>query len=467
MSKAESSSTGQKFSVTNLSTLTMGENYNKYYQPLGEGGVSIYEQQYGSNVLSRDRHQILKVALGIAQKKAAKGDYSFTVTDYGAGDGRYFGVMEELYAELRKIHRDFTLKVIAYDPSNGGLELYKKKLEAHGFQGKKVGSYTPLYNMSERLAEQTATGENKYKHGALGYKSDTLSADGLSVEFVHGDPGDTVETTKRLLGPSDLSLLMFGVLSHIPRREKAETEEDKALWRELLGLGSNDPLGASRQETLQLHRELLNDDGAILLTTPSPQRFKKEQSAFEVLREQDNAFGWARDPNTFYYAKFRKKNTLNSSTCLSPDDDPSKEKQIREAYNFYKVYTRQELAEDLYAAGFDAPSINITIDYIAHIETLLFSAERSKQPSTYIPSFISSHIPSVWGHKRDEWASWAISGVCNWLSGPILTQDPNDSSKYVPSISYNAQVVNSVMDWISSYEMAVAYKPKVSEELTR
>ncbi len=316
----------------------IANQYDSYYENTnGEG--SIYDQQYHDKVLPRDRWVIKDAALKLINKKFPKGSIivqppinpgirkKVRMVDFGCGDGRYFSVIEEIANSLQT--QDIEVELVAYDPSAMGLKVYQEKLYKKGFKTENI--------IGERKEPERTPGK-------LGYVNNVLKKDNITINFIHSNVEDTIEHTKTLIGEVDITLCMFGVLSHIPGRE-------------------------NRQKILKMFNDITNPDGYVILTVPGPWRFTEEQNHYSFLREkQKSPHLLATEPGDIYYAKFK-----------GPE---------RKALNFYHIYTSRELLEDLNQANLIAEK-GIEGNYILDIHTLTGGGAFSGVLA-----------------KLDEWLSW-------------------------------------------------------------
>lgn len=347
----------------------IGDQYDNYY---GGGEKSIYAQQYKNQILPRDQWVLNQEAIKLAKHKFPVLFPSFwdslcgntsnginvvllnqpreiRILDYGCGDGRYLSAIEDIAGEMAK--QGINIHYIGVDPSLVGLETYQKHLLNKSFCLSQ-GDGRSLHHLGEE--------EN-------GYNGPTFKRGNLTVELVHNNVNDTVEHQKGLIGEVDMTMCMFGVLSHIPGRE-------------------------NRKETLKMFGDITNPEGSVILTLPGPQRFLNEQLTYDTLRQQErwDSVGLAKEPGDILYAKFQG--------------------QERKALNYYHIYTAKEVLEDLGMAGL-MPQNGIQVNYISDIQGLTSNPVFAK-----LDEYISWLTPSepAW---VDRVGSYNLS-----ISKPVKTE---------------------------------------------
>ena len=155
--------------------------------------------------------------------------------DFGCGDGRLFEIIHQQM--LLQKYKNINITLDGNDISNVGLANFAEKLQSLGFKIK----------------------DSIFKDNSIFIKEN------LTVELLCNKVGDSC--SKNISSNSnskkyDLILCMFGVLSHIPYREK-------------------------RVQNLFSFNELLSPLGKLVISVPTKKMFVEEQKIFNKLREEN------------------------------------------------------------------------------------------------------------------------------------------------------------------------------------
>ena len=304
--------------------------YDLYYSG---GENSMYNKRFGLNKVALREAELIeqsfKSVLG-AIKKNNSAHKVLRILDFGCGDGRLFLLLEELSNRL--IGKEFNIELVGYDPSKVGIDLLSETLLQDGFKKKSD------FNSSKK----------RY-----------FSKNNFSVTLVLGDVEEGLEATKELIGPNiDLCLCMFGVIGHVPGRQR-------------------------RINTLAALGELLSPVGELLISICATKVFAKEMAAYEEIRKQ--------------YKIHTKHNMGNSAKVRRAVLRLAKEEG--DLYycsnggpnaidNYVHLYSPQELKEDLKRAHFCTAS-GIKILTLSHQFEICNNSTKAKLDN------IASRILSV------------------------------------------------------------------------
>ncbi|MFT6107048.1 MAG: SAM-dependent methyltransferase [Rickettsiales bacterium] len=231
------------------------------------------------------------------------------IFDFGCGDGRFFDAVKNIADELSKI--GMRVEMVAYDPSQAGLDVYSRKL-------------VKKYDFSQTESPNET--------------SSRFSKDNLTVHFLKGEfswtPEEVRESANALVpgGSFDLTMCMFGTLSHIPKRE-------------------------NRVAFLKMFGDSVNKDGEVVLSLPNKlKRFVTEQ------REQrKNPPSEDMEEGDIFYGR--------------------KDKDGKEVVSgiFYHLYSRQEIIEDIKSAEMKGKgwTANVLGETVASKNPLLRNIDRA------------------------------------------------------------------------------------------
>jgi hypothetical protein len=325
-----------------------GQQYDNYYK---DGENSIYHKRYKGKVIPRDEWMLLEQSKEVLSKH--EGD-TMRILDHGFGDGRYFHVIEQVAKQAEK--KGKSVELIAYDPSSGGLKTFADRLKGEG-------GYEGLDGLNFREIS-----EAKKEFNVGGYDAGVISKGNLKVNFIHNDIGDSMEHTKNLVGNVDMVMSMFGVMSHIPGRK-------------------------NRQDVMSMFNDITNENGRVVVTVPSPSRFKEEQQAYDKMRDQGYRPEQAPEPGDIVYTR--------------------KEQGSNKVRNYYHVFNSEELHEDLQTAGLKING-NIEANHIMDITKLTSNPVLA---------------------KFDEYISWLtpahmVDSMSSYMSAVSSPQKEKSSSKY-------------------------------------
>lgn len=290
-----------------------GASYDKYYEQGKTGKGSIYDNLYNDEIIPHDKAIIAEVIESTANQKEKEG--VLRLLDYGCGPVRCFKVLLECAEKLKE--KGILLEYVAYDPSKVGLQVFQEKLMAEGFAAEGESTF---YDIAQNSG------------GTQGYIAGKLKNidKNLSVVLIHGHVDDKLGHIESTIGGVDATICMFGVLSHIEKRE----ERIKIL--ELLGN--------------------VTPKGEIIVTLPGRRILSKENEFFNYMRENfmsdkalSNFIKQTSEPGDLLYTR-GAKDSFNKLVIF---------------YHLY--YTLKEVEEDFGAAGLQK---KIGIQKIGHETTL-------------------------------------------------------------------------------------------------
>lgn len=162
--------------------------YNGYYK-LGK-----YTDRFGETEIDPIFNYVYENAI------ASISGNSITILDFGAGNGRYLQLAENL-AENEKLS---AIRIIALDPAVAGLQDYEKKLRSLGYVGKT--HFRTNYEDVEKGIQPDYTA----------YNAGVLTKGKIELSLIHSNPAlDNNESLKQLIGAVDCSISMLGPISAI------------------------------------------------------------------------------------------------------------------------------------------------------------------------------------------------------------------------------------------------------------
>lgn len=308
-----------------------GKEYDRYYS----GDESTYYKLYKDNIISRDRNIITEIALKCAMKVKSlpDGRKALKILDYGCGDGRYLQAIINIAKFLE--NKGIEVELIGYDPSKTGLEKFEEKLQKASFQ--KVAENGYHYIAEDEGGTKSYVG-NTFKNEAAN----------LTVKLIHGHVDDKLDHIASLIGNVDLTLCLFGVLSHVPGRQ-------------------------NRIKLLDMFGDITSE-GKVIVTLPGYRILSKQHEVFNYLRKEHYSkerLAHAQEDGDLYYTRYIQEK--NGTT-----------KQIE---NFYHIYqSSKEVLFDLAAAKLH-PANGI------QVQKILSEATLTQNP-----------LLSV----LDEWVSWVV-----------------------------------------------------------
>ncbi len=336
--------------------------YKTYYR--GGKEKSLYSQQYNDDVLPRDKQiigeEVFKIKKGrkpeilpidnlassIEQVVPSGDENEVTILDYGAGNGRYWETIKDVAAKLKD--KGIKLKLLALDVSLEGLETFnEERVLVDGFKETE-------YSKENKAPDLHAIDDLANSINAPGYKGKSFCRDNLTVEFIHTNVNDSAKHIASLTGQVDITMSMFGVLSHIPYRKE-------------------------RQKAFKLLNEITNPEGSVIITLPGPSRFQRENSAYNLMREhrQFDLLKFAKEPGDIFYAKFNASNDMSRI--------------------YYHIYNTKEFLDDLQAGGL-IPENGIQIANIVDIKTLAKHPWIAKVDE-YVSWAASKFTPKTWVNR--------------------------------------------------------------------
>ncbi|PIR39868.1 MAG: hypothetical protein COV35_00160 [Alphaproteobacteria bacterium CG11_big_fil_rev_8_21_14_0_20_39_49] len=280
-------------------------------------------------VLPKDSENIRRTASKIISK--LEGD-TFTLVDHGSGDGRNFGEVLKIAQEAQKQGKN--VHYIAYDISSGGLEKFRQRLGDYNQYSKSGSRFEGLENVKFKEIKKEIS-----DLGYGGYNAGSAVKENLTVTFLHNDENDERKHSKKLIGPVDMVMSVFGPLSHI-------TKEDE------------------RVKALSVFNEMLREGGAMYATLPSKRRFTKEQEAFGMLRDMKRAPDDVVEDDVVLYKR-------PDGTVLP-----------------YKLYTEKSIKSEFEKAGFEGATVGIS--NAIHQDTLFKYAILAQ-----VESCLTSIIPGL------------------------------------------------------------------------
>ncbi len=293
----------------------------------------MYESQFLNRVNFRDAAIIQEVATNLYKRVQANpvtGAKVIKICDYGAGDGRFLRIIEKVALEMAK--KDIKIELVAYEQNKVGLEQYVSKAEATDYK-KLPDSGVGFINIQENPI------------GKRGYKVGKWHKDNLTLTFIHSSPDDKLSHIATVIGNVDMTMCMFGVLSHIPIR-------------------------LNRIHTLKMFGDITN--GPVIVSVPGNRRFAQERKLFEDIRKKgyENIINdLASEPGDLFYKR----------------EDPVANIALQ---NYIHPYTTSELETDFALAKLKTDN-GIKAEKIFNEKHLV----RSK-PLATIDKFISERLPS-------------------------------------------------------------------------
>jgi hypothetical protein len=335
------------------------ESYNLYFKK--NGHKSIYNKRFGKERLAPREKNLVKLAFHRSFGVDFNND-KFVIIDYGCGDGRYFSALEEIACLLKR--RNILLEVISYDPSITGLECYQEMLLKEEYK----------YLDEARLIKRKNDSDNVQVQG---YYAGALKKDNLIIKFIHANPNDNIEWITKLIGgadSSDMVLCMFGTLSHIPTQK-------------------------ARRTILSMFKDVVKKTGYVVVNVPTAKSFVEDLIAYNKLREQkailqrrqspysasdyDTVLGIAQEEGDIYYCKFDVNNAVK---------------------NYYNIYNKTRLEQDLTAAGLNVEFTDIST--ILHPAEISHSRLKAVIDELIIIMIPTNYIPAQW---MDRIANYLVS----------------------------------------------------------
>lgn len=269
----------------------ISDSYDQYYSS------GIYQKRYNDTTNKTSSEEVIGAAIKIIEKKTLKLQKLYInqdeelgllskkleanklrILDFGCGDGRFFNAVIAIGQEAKK--RGIEIEFIAYDISKTGLEDFTKKMLKFDF-------------------DLTDRNDNNWK----------LTKDNLTINFVLGNEKSSPQQIAQNVGDVDMTMCMFGVLSHIYGRE-------------------------NRVNLMKMFAEITNKDGEVVISVPSKKRFSQEQKHYDFLISEqkiDDIHGIKMEPGDLFYTR--------------------KENSDVKVQNYYHVYSSEELKEDLTKSG--------------------------------------------------------------------------------------------------------------------
>lgn len=253
-------------------TNDLADQYDLYYKG---GDESIYNKRFGKSLVIPSEALAIKSSLiRVIKKNYLK--TKITILDFGCGNGRLFQTVYSIISLPKYQHLCF--EFIAYDPSNVGLTHFSNLLLKQGFK------HTTNFSSSNTETKQ-------------GFISHILEHTNILVKFIQANTEDDIGYIQNLLGNEiDLTLCMFGVLSHIPNK-------------------------SNRRNILKMFNDTLAKNGELILSLPTAKSFPDELIAYNKLREQyrislndcyDKALRLAKEEGDLYYCKFDDNIVVNN-----------------------------------------------------------------------------------------------------------------------------------------------------------
>lgn len=270
------------------------ERYDDRYGERTDGS-SDYSDQYGNRSNLKVQAEIIKRAKLFMDSQDTK---LLRIMDFGAGEGRtWFSTTRFLSEAGNNIH------YYATDISGKGLETFANRLLADGFHR----------SGGEDISD------NRFSDGNNAYLGPTLTKENIGkhkgsakITLVHSSLQSTAADIQKIIPEVDITLCIFGVLSHIPKQ-------------------------TNRRDFLHMFREITVGD--VLLTLPNAERSHTDALKFHNRqRAKGEPIGLATEAGDLYYTS---------------GADGS-------ARDFYHVYTLEEIRSDFAAAGYkETPEITI------------------------------------------------------------------------------------------------------------
>jgi hypothetical protein len=287
--------------------------YDIYYH---NDQKSVYNNIYNNKFIPYDKFLINKLIL-----KCAGTQKEVSILDFGSGNGRHFPIYLEVADKLKKQNKNLIL--IAYDPSEEAFKQYSNLLKNLEFKN--------IHH--EQLI-------SKY------FKINILEKSNFKVILVQPYEVENIAYIKELVENVDITLCLFGVLSHIQKK-------------------------SDRVNTMRILHEI--SAYKLFLSFPSYKILEKERLAFEVLRDgkfniQINNRQFNLEKGDLLYA--RNFNGMHIE-------------------NFFHVYENiAEIRQELELAGLDP-------DYIG-INKMLHETTMIKYPSLgYADCFVSNLLSKI------------------------------------------------------------------------
>lgn len=289
-------------------TNDLAEQYNIYYEG---GDESVYNKRFGANRIIHREASIINKACERILKQIASDNFgksiAITILDYGCGDGRLFGVIEQL--ARKQLDKHVRINFIGYDPSIVGINLFEENLLSKGFASHHLNN-----NHRKILIKQN-----------------------LTVKLLVGDVNYDAKQIADTIGSKiDLCLCMFGVLSHIPGRN-------------------------NRVSILRMLNESLSNYGELIVSVCTSNLFSKEVAAYTLLRNQ---LQLCKNQNISDSVKSRQS-TLRLAAEVGDFYYCSSYGEGKSIDNYTHLYHPTELISDLKSANFSKTS-NVGILSIAH-----------------------------------------------------------------------------------------------------
>lgn len=267
------------------------KRYDARYKSDTSGNTN-YTEQYKNRTNLNTQATIVR---SLTQHLREYGGDEISILDFGAGEGRTWFSTTHFMAEAGA-----KVKYYALDISGEGLTTFQNRLLQNGFN-----------RMGGRDISQEALTEDNPVYLGSTLKKEGIGKFGGSAEIIlaHSALSAKPEDIKKIIPEVDVTLCIFGVLSHIPGQE-------------------------NRQNFLRMFREITADD--VMLTLPNAKRSHTDALAFYTLqRKNGTPIGLAKEDGDLYY--------------VSGAD--------RSAKDFYHVYRLPEIKEDFEAAGYRTPPI--------------------------------------------------------------------------------------------------------------
>lgn len=262
-----------------------------------------------------------------------------TIMDYGCGDGRYY---EHVIQSLENRNQQpIPTSYVGYDVTLEALQHLEKKL--HGWGYFRIGG--------EKLHElQEGKSSDKGYVGPIYKKGDKL------VTLVHGKITDDQAHTRALLSAfqPDVSLCMFGVLSHIPKRE-------------------------NRQNVMKLIADVTH--GPVVISVPNIKSHAEKLEVYDAKRAASEDVGMATEQGDIYYGR----------------DLPGG----RNISIYYHLYNPREFQEDLEASGLAS--------HVMGCANVMTEAALTKSASLPVQIADFNRSVSMSGDKLDDHALYLIA----------------------------------------------------------
>jgi len=249
------------------------KQYNKYYT--GEE-KSTYSLKF-PNIIFQN-----KVILSKLLKNLRKQD-KIKILDFGCGNGRH---LYFLLKKVQKLQNKKAVEIICYEISVTGLKTCQSILIKNNFK---------------IISNQKTSDTYKTKKG---YCLTKLKKGNIVVKLIHGYEYDNVRNLTNLIGKVDITLCLFGVLSHIHK---------------------------NRKDYLLLFKNITTQ--YIFISVPSGNTYKEEQICYKVIRNQQEL-----------YPGIEVLKEGDIFVCKNIND------KNRVSY-YYHIYTKERLKKELEEAG--------------------------------------------------------------------------------------------------------------------